>query len=196
MKKITFIAVAFLAFSSCSDSASGEATQEVTEEPKEVNFNADVENSMIQWTDGEGEHTGFLKISEGTVKVKGTTLVSGNLTVDMNSVSLAEDGPGAEKLTKHLKNEDFFNVETFGTSSVKFGGLKDGKLSTTINFLGVELTQDVAVEVKIEEGAVSISGEFPFDFKDSKMPYIMPDDQGEVGAPSTVDFKIDLRFKK
>lgn len=196
MKKFTLLALLFVAISSCSDDSSGEATQEAQAESKEIELTADTEKSNIQWTDGEGEHTGYLKLSEGSVKVKGESIVGGNLTVDMNSVSLDMEGASAEKLLSHLKNEDFFNVEKFSTANVSFGELKDGKLSTTITFLGVSMTQDVPVTTKVGVDDVSITGTFGFDFMESKMPYITPDDKGEVGAPSVVDFKIDLSFKK
>lgn len=199
-KMIMLFGIFALTLSGCSDSsssdASGEAKAEETKEEASVAYTVDVANSSINWTDGNGEHSGVLSLSEGSVNMKGGNITEGTLTVDMNSVSVEIEGGGSEKLLAHLKTEDFFNVEKFPTATVSLGASNEGKVPTTITFLGVPMEKSVPVSVTVDDKGGSITGTFEFDFAPSMMPYITPDEKGEVGAPSNVKFNINIVLKK
>lgn len=67
----------------------------------------------IQWTGtGVGKaHTGSLKVSQGSITMKGKDVVGGEFTMDMNSIDYKN-----ARLVGHLKSADFFEVEKFPTA--------------------------------------------------------------------------------
>ena len=87
-------------------------------------YNIDLKKSVVHWTGSKivGKHTGTLLFKEGNIVVndKGQ-FVSGNFAVDMKTLN-DEDQTGEMKgkLEGHLKSEDFFAVEKFPASNLKF----------------------------------------------------------------------------
>lgn len=68
---------------------------------------------QVQWTGtGIGKaHTGTVQVKNGTVELKGTKVTGGTFELDMNTIAWQGD----ERLVKHLKSPDFFDVEKFPT---------------------------------------------------------------------------------
>lgn len=79
--------------------------------------------STLNWTAKKvgGQHNGTVKIANGSLQVNGKKLVGGNFVMDMTSITdLDITKPESnEKLTGHLKSEDFFSVEKHPTSTFK-----------------------------------------------------------------------------
>jgi polyisoprenoid-binding protein YceI len=107
---------------------------------------ADLESSVLKW---EAEKpllrnyrdSGIVRLSAGQLLViqnGSSTSATGKFVIDMDSI-LAEQtgfGGGADKLTAHLKSEDFFNVAQFKTSEIDIVSLKpkeDGKYTVSGN---------------------------------------------------------------
>ena len=67
-------------------------------------------------------HTGTIKISGGELKFNQGRLLSGKVTIDMNSVSVNNmKDPGAKSdLESHLKDVDFFDVKKYPTGEFVF----------------------------------------------------------------------------
>ena len=86
----------------------------------EINYQIDIENSQIKWIGKKvtSSHDGFVNIKSGNISMKGNQVTSGNIVVDMNSIYNTDikNEEYSNKLTGHLKNEDFFNVDSFPTS--------------------------------------------------------------------------------
>lgn len=84
----------------------------------------DAAKSKINWVGKKvtGHHEGTVDLKEGALVFKGDKLVGGSFTVDMNSLVTTDlkAGEGKEKLEGHLKSEDFFGTEKFGTSKLVF----------------------------------------------------------------------------
>lgn len=79
-----------------------------------------VTSGQLNWTASKPtkQHLGTVEIEGGTVQVKGTDLLGGNLEVDMTTVSSIDlEGEMKQKLESHLKSEDFFDVQKFPTAS-------------------------------------------------------------------------------
>lgn len=77
----------------------------------------DKDATVIKWTGKKvgGSHFGKVKAENGALNVTGGNISSGNMVIDMNSIT-CDDIENAEyngKLIGHLKNEDFFNTATF-----------------------------------------------------------------------------------
>jgi polyisoprenoid-binding protein YceI len=104
----------------------------------------DIEKSIIQWKGSKvlSAHYGNINFKSGSLIFKDNKLAGGNFVVDMTSIVCTdlEAGKGKEKLEKHLKNEDFFDVENHQTSTLVFK-----KIKTLENNL-YEVTADLTIK--------------------------------------------------
>jgi polyisoprenoid-binding protein YceI len=102
----------------------GDAQTVLTEKGKK--YKVDPATSMVGWigTKPSGKHTGTIKISEGTVNVKKGKIVSGNFTIDMNTIANTDmEGKGKDGLEGHLKSPDFFDVAANPTAKFEITGV-------------------------------------------------------------------------
>ena len=81
------------------------------------NVRVNAENSTIKWIGSKvaSSHNGTVNIQKGMLMIDHGTLVGGQFSIDMTSISNTDlkEGEGREKLNGHLKSKDFFNVEQF-----------------------------------------------------------------------------------
>ncbi|SHG73961.1 YceI family protein [Winogradskyella jejuensis] len=85
----------------------------------EEKLNIDVSKSQIKWS-GEyafyyGGHDGIINFKEGYFIKRNGAITGGEFIIDMNSIQ-SQDMDNEEARTdldKHLKNEDFFDVEKY-----------------------------------------------------------------------------------
>ncbi|MBT6866065.1 MAG: YceI family protein [Candidatus Marinimicrobia bacterium] len=86
-------------------------------------FTVDVENTSLRWEGVKvtGSHWGYVTMQDGSVNIEGRTILSGDFTVTLNSMT--EDGMGESpwkaKLLNHLKSDDFFDVANHPTAHLK-----------------------------------------------------------------------------
>lgn len=101
----------------------------------------DASKSKVLWLAKKvgGQHNGDIKLKEGVLIFKGKELKGGNFTVDMTSINTTDlQGEWKGKLDVHLKNDDFFAVEKFPTSTLVFK--KIGKKSANTYVVEADLT--------------------------------------------------------
>ena len=199
--KLSVFATLALLMSACSsneNSNSEESTSAV------VVMSLDAENSSLNWAGRENENhfrKGTVNFTEGSISLEGDKIISGSFTIDMNSISAQDEGLPAEKikyLNGHLKDTAFFQTYDFPNTIVTIGEYKDGELETTISVLGVDLKNNIPVEVNTSGENVTIKGDFSIDLAETGMKYIT-DVNPETGVPSAksiVEFKLNLNLKK
>jgi polyisoprenoid-binding protein YceI len=96
----------------------------VTKAPvKSIALTVDPAASSLTWTAKKfgGQHNGTVNLSKGTLNLNGNKLTGGSFVIDMTSikdVDITNEGMN-QKLTGHLKSEDFFSVEKNPTSTFK-----------------------------------------------------------------------------
>ena len=77
----------------------------------------DILQSQIEWIGRKitGEHSGTLSLEEGWITINDSTLIGGKLIFDMTSIKNTdiESPDWSLKLDRHLKSNDFFNVDSF-----------------------------------------------------------------------------------
>ncbi|AWH85432.1 YceI family protein [Flavobacterium album] len=100
------------------------STITATAQDKKINAS----KSKISWI-GEkvtGKHEGTINVKDGVLTFKSGKLTGGNVTVDMNSISVSDlkAGEGKEKLEGHLKADDFFGTATYPTAKIVFKSVK------------------------------------------------------------------------
>ena len=142
------------------EAATSPAPAEVPADAKSLSF---ASGSSIEMVGSKvtGSHTIQLPVSAGTVVVSGDTVVSTDVTFDM--VALTSD---SSKLTKHLKNDDFFSTDRFATArfvSSKVGpGAEGSQFDVTGSLTIRDVTHDITIPAKVvvSEGGTQISAEF------------------------------------
>lgn len=129
---------------------------------KTETFTIDTQSSSIEWTATKvtGKHNGTVKLSSGSLIFNGNQLQGGSFTTDMNSITVLDlQGESAQKLTGHLKSDDFFAVEKHPAASfqiTKVSQASAGQVNITGNLTLKGITQPITFPavVKRQENAV------------------------------------------
>lgn len=123
-------------------------------------YSIDTKQSSVQWTGRKvtGEHTGKIKIKEGSLDMEGKKMVGGSFVIDMNSIENEDlSGEYKAKLEGHLKSDDFFGVETYPTARFVITKAKAKKTGE------YEITGDLTVKGTTHEisfpATINTSGE-------------------------------------
>jgi polyisoprenoid-binding protein YceI len=173
-------------------------------EKHQVVYEIDKSASVLRWKGQKNAayfHTGTVHFSEGNMRMDHGSVVSGNFVVDLSSIACTDEGLPKEKqngLAKHLKAADFFDIANYATAKVTIGAYKDGKLSTTINLLGVDVQQEVSVSISTTETEAVISGKFDVDFTAAKIPgtQVHEGDKESISPIFSFDLHLVLKVKK
>lgn len=133
-------------------------------------FNADTKLSSLEWFAEKvtGKHNGVLMLSGGTISNDHGNL-SAVFEMDMTTIATKDlTGEYAAKLDKHLKSEDFFNVEKFprskfvSTSIVAIPNAKPGENTHTVkgNLTIKDKTNEITfgAVIKGEPGKIACVG--------------------------------------
>ena len=169
-------------------------------EGDEVHYKIDQEHSVLKWKAGKSEsyfHTGTVQFKSGEMEMDHGMLEEGKFEVDLSSIAVSDENlPDAKKnmLAGHLKNEDFFNVAKYATAHVHIGEYKYGKLHTTVNVLGKEVSHHIPVTLKADAKTASISGKFDFDFTEAHIPGTIPEEGDEESISPIFTFDLDLKL--
>jgi len=136
----------------------------------------DLDNTKINWVGRKvtGEHTGTVNLSKGWVIVENDTLKSGLLVFDMNSIinTDIESPEWKLKLENHLKNEDFFAVDSFSQAILKISGSQILSNTNSVNNLQIMadliirgITADISFPIALQasEGIFSAKGNVEID---------------------------------
>tara|TARA_B100000945_G_scaffold314208_1_gene311502 strand:+ start:710 stop:1246 length:537 start_codon:yes stop_codon:yes gene_type:complete len=108
--------------------------------------NINVNKSEINWIGRKvtGEHSGYLKLSNGWISLKNESVANGKLNFDMKTITTTdiESIEWSQKLDEHLMNEDFFFVDSFPTANLKVKSSKtqDLYLVNPIHIITADLT--------------------------------------------------------
>ena len=135
----------------------------IAENP-DATYSVDTQKSQVVWTARKvtGSHTGSIVLHSGNLKYSGGDLVSGEFTIDMNSISCTDisDPASNKKLLDHLKSDDFFSVATFPVSSFTITSVKKGdvgKALVTGELTVKGITQTIEFPAEISEDSGSIT---------------------------------------
>lgn len=171
MKKIvlSLIVVASILTACKSEKKEKVATNEAAKvevNVSEVN-NVDTSASVLTWkgTKPGGAHDGTVALKSGGLLLENGTLKGGEFVVDLTTITNLDmkGSGGAAKLEGHLKNADFFDVETYPTSTFVITNVtpKDGKLHVTGNLQIKDVTKSITIPatVSTEAGVTTFKSE-------------------------------------
>tara|TARA_B110000444_G_C18814856_1_gene584578 strand:- start:1311 stop:1904 length:594 start_codon:yes stop_codon:yes gene_type:complete len=122
------------------------------------NVPVDAKNSTVKWIGSKvtSSHEGNISIQKGVLMIDHGTLVGGQFSIDMNSISCSdiESAKKNKYLVDHLKDEDFFNVNNFSvaTITIKYAVKGKGniyKIVADLTIKGITHPVSFAAEVMI-----------------------------------------------
>ena len=91
-------------------------------------FTVDANKSGLTWIGFKlaSQHDGTVDIENGELNVENGNITAGNFTIDMQSITVLDltDEKSNAKLTSHLKDPDFFNVDTFPTAKFEISSIE------------------------------------------------------------------------
>jgi polyisoprenoid-binding protein YceI len=136
-----------------------------------------VESTVIKWTGAMPAKTHHGQL--GAKRVDASIDDSGQIeslkiVLDMTSIEVKDMEPGKDrdKLTKHLKSEDFFFVREFPEARFEFVKMEGSNMIGDIEIRGVKKAIKVPADIKkSDQGAWVLSGVFSFDRQDFNVNY-------------------------
>jgi polyisoprenoid-binding protein YceI len=164
MKKIVLAQALLVAFFSL--------TAFVGDKNKTAVYNVDTQKSTLKWTGRKvtGEHSGNVKISNGSLNFEGNTLKSGSFEIDLTTLTVTDiqDKASNDKLVGHLKNDDFFSVEkhpkaTFVITKVQASGNEKADITGNLTIKGIANPVTFPAVIKISGNNISASGKIVVD---------------------------------
>jgi len=133
------------------------ATEPIDGEKKEVN----VEKSKVTWKAYKvgGGHVGTIQLKEGAFMFDKGKLTGGEFVVDMTTLIPTDvEGESKDKLTNHLKSDDFFSVENHPTSKLVFTkaeAFNENSYTVTGNLTIKGITNPITLVVSVYDNKAS-----------------------------------------
>ncbi|PKD18189.1 lipid-binding protein [Salegentibacter salinarum] len=178
----TFVIAAFLtAVVGCKNdknkAETSEAKDAATAQAEAMEFTVDTSASTIEWRGSKptGEHTGTIKLTEGTFSANDSIIESGNFVINMQSITVTDlEGDDKKDLEAHLmgtvegKEGDFFNATKYPEATFEVTEIteENGQKMLSGNLTIKEETKNVSFPVNINQSDDSIeitSEEFTID---------------------------------
>ncbi|CAM1334780.1 YceI family protein [Tenacibaculum aestuariivivum] len=163
MKK-SILAIALIAITavSCKSEKNKVTTNQEVKDIKKVenvinSYKVNISESTVDWKGSKptGSHNGVINITRGLFDIENNVLKSGEFIIDMNSISCndLEVADGKEKLEKHLKDTDFFDVKKFPTAKFEIASseIKNGKLHVTGNLTLRGTTKSITIPATVTQ---------------------------------------------
>ena len=174
---------------------------------KETKYLITANKSNVRWNAKKvtGEHSGLISIKRGYLKMNESTLTTGTVFMDMNSISCLdlEDEGENKKLVGHLKSDDFFSAQKYPESVFKIYKIipiKDNEeythtLEGALTIKGYTNPLNFPVKLEMKKEKVYISGKTSVDRTKYNIKYGSGkffEDLGDrmIYDEFTIDFKI------
>lgn len=109
MKKLNLLATIVAAFATLNIVTANNGGTPAEKAP--TIYKADLSKSTLAWNGKKvtGEHSGTIKLSDGSLTMDGAKLKGGSFDIDMNSIVCTDiaDKEYNDKFIGHMKSEDF-----------------------------------------------------------------------------------------
>ncbi|AFM11817.1 YceI family protein [Turneriella parva] len=169
--------------------------------PDGKEFKIDVAASKIEWigTKVTGKHNGTINLKSGSVFVKDGAVVAGKFTADMASLDDKDlSGEYHDKLNKHLKSDEFFDVEKFPEGVFEISSVEKSANGSTVKgnltlkgvTHGVTFDADIVTEKNAPKAAKAT-----FNIDRKKWGIVYPGKPDDL-ISDTINLTLDLKIKK
>ncbi len=173
-----------------------------------TNYTVDASASNIVWTGYKvtGQHTGNVKVKNGTLTVTDGKLTGGSFEVDMASITCTDmQGEYADKLVGHIKSDDFFGVSKYPTAKYVITKAIPTDSKGNYKLVGSMTIKSTTKEVKFNanvaesNGMVTATGKMTIDRSEFDVKYgsgSFFDGLGDKTIYDDFDLSISLSAKK
>jgi polyisoprenoid-binding protein YceI len=173
-----------------------------------ASYKVDTGISNIVWTGYKvtGQHTGNVKIKNGTLTTDNGQLTGGSFEIDMTSITCTDlQGDMAGKLVGHLKSADFFGTDAFPTAKYVITKAIPTDTKGNYKIVGNLTIKSTTKEVKFnavfaeKDGAVYSTGNMKVDRSDFDVRYgsgSFFDGLGDKTIYDEFDLQISITAKK
>jgi len=216
MRKVAFIILTLTIFlAACADPAadkpkaetkdptakSTEKTGKTKSEPKGTALKISPENSKIEFTGSKvtRKHEGGFKQFSGVIDMVNEKPEESSVSVEIDMKSVFAD---PDKLAKHLRTADFFDVEKFPKSTFSSTGIVadekkgDGNYIVTGDFelRGVKKSISFPAKIVLDKSDLIVDAEFSINRKDFEIKYAgMADDLIRDNVVIRLKFKSPIK---
>lgn len=193
----------------------GEAKEAAVASEEAMTYQIDTTASTIKWrgTKPTGEHRGTINIQDGTLMATNEKITSGQVTIDMESIQVTDEGMPEDKrnnLENHLKGTvegketDFFNVKKYPTATFEITGVSEenGQKMLQGNLTIKDSTKNIQfpVSTNIQEDELTLESEtFTIDRTDWGVNYgskSVFDNLGDNFISDEMELTISVTAKK
>ncbi len=120
------------------------------------------------------EDAGSIQVKGGSAEIKDGKVVLAKATIDMASIAVLNTGKGSgeDRLSSHLKSEDFFDVEKYPTSELNINevklisesqGVQNYEFSGTLTMKGVTAAVNFPGKVTLNGNMAALEAETKLD---------------------------------
>lgn len=130
-------------------------------------YTIDTSASQLNWNGFKptGRHMGTIDIEQGNIAVEDDQVVGGSFIIDLNVIDVQDlKGEDREKLTNHLKSQDFFYTEKFPTAKFEITSVEEYNNGALASFeedhdnMAVVVNDEEVSEYKIDNPTHTITG--------------------------------------
>ncbi len=219
MKKTIFSALVMgVLLSSCTDNGkkveASEAQEiEVVETETTIELSQISDDSYVDWRashlGGVAPRYGKIKLATADVLINNGELSNATVVMDMGSFTVdnfEDDQEQTDKLKGHLQSADFFEIETYPTSTFELSGIEAGEgdfnsvVTGNLTIKGATKSISFNANVTVNDESVSIKSEdFAVDRTEWGLLYNV---EGTEGVPTDylianeIGFTIDVTISK
>ena len=165
-------------------------------------YRIDTGASTIEWSGSKitgKTHKGTVGLIEGGLQLTSGMVSNGKFAIDMTTIACTdiEDEGMRKKLTKHLKNEDFFAVEKFGTAHVSITGMNDdGQVNADLTVKGITHPVSFPVTISVENKEITATATIEMDRSKFDVRYgsdTFFDNLGDKAIDNIIRFSVTLK---
>ncbi|TGV03729.1 YceI family protein [Flavivirga rizhaonensis] len=165
----------------------------------------DTTKSVVKWTGSNlfkyNKHFGTVKFINGHIIKSNDVILGGRFEIDMNTI-VNTDGKYNEMLVKHLKNQDFFDVEKYLIATIKFTevvhkNVNTIKVKANLTIKNITNEIDFNITFKVIDGTYEMNSKFIIDRTLWDIEYeskgLFANIKDDI-ISDAIEFEVDLKF--
>jgi polyisoprenoid-binding protein YceI len=201
-RNLFFALAATVALYSCNSEKPAE-TSTSADSAAVVTYNVIPDSSTVSW---KGDmlkmysHWGTIKLTEGSLVLKGNALTGGTFTIDMKSVNPLDSGytkdHPKEGLIGHLSSPDFFLSDSFPTATFVIKSVEGSTATGDLTLRGKTNEEKVTdIVVTSDSTSATASGKLVFNRQKYGVAYVA-DKKKDMVLSDDITITVALKAKK
>ena len=161
-------------------------------------FKVNSEKSKFSWTGyasvGDYAPTGTIQLSSGTLNFDGLNISKAVFEFNMKTITQEN-----KDLQKHLRNEDFFDVEKYPKATFILGKIMNNQATGLLKIKGVQKRISFPITIKKSEKEISIQANINVNRTDFGIKYNSTSffaNLGDYAIKDNFEFRLDLSMDK